>query len=311
MNWGMPAFYATMLAERSLHALGISPSELHKLNDLPWEQIHNTVRVFGDLAYCLAAPIPIQSFFQFYPVTDGHILPVDPYAAGSPSCSKHVPMMIGTARDTLNMIISSRPWVGHLDEPGLRQLAVNHVDEEHADAVLAAERRARPGATPSELGLAIINHRTLWRNGVWMAEQRVAGAEADTFMYRFDYTTPVFNGLWGAFHGGELGFFFNNADRGLGGMFGGLYAEREDRYEVQKTLHESFTAFAHTGDPSAGRIGDWAPLSGETRQTMLLDSQCRVENDPDSELRQVYAKVVHPGGPADYKRALRVDGFSQ
>jgi para-nitrobenzyl esterase len=311
MNWGQSPFYATMLAERSLHALGIAPKEIHKLHDVPWDKLHNTVAVFGDLAYCLAAPLPIQTFFQFYPVTDGNILPADPYGKGSPECSQHVPMMIGTARDTLNMIVSSRPWVGHLDEPGLRALAVNHVDEEYADAVLAAERRAKPHATPTELGLSIINHRTLWRNGVWMAEKRAAGANAATFMYRFDYTTPAFGGLWGAFHGGEFGFFFNNVDGGLGRLFGGLYAEREDRYEVQKTLHGAFAQFAFTGSPGTDRIGTWPRFSTARRETMLLDSECRVESDPESELRQVYEKVVHPGGPGDYLRALRISGFAK
>jgi para-nitrobenzyl esterase len=311
MNWGQSPFYATMLAERSLHELGIAETDVGKLHDVPWDQLHKTTQVFGDLAYCLAAPLPIQSFFQFYPVVDGKVLPADPYGEGSPACSKQVPMMLGTARDTMNMIISSRPWVGRLDERGLRRLAVNHAGEEQADAVLAAERNAKPNATPSELGLDIINHRTLWSNGIWMGEKRAAHAEAPTYMYRFDYTTPVFDGLWGAFHGGELGFFFNNADRGLGALFGGLYAERNDRYEVQQTLHEAFVSFAFTGDPSSDRIGEWAPVSNERHETMLLDSECKVENDPNSELRQVYENVVHPGSPADYERALALSGFAQ
>jgi para-nitrobenzyl esterase len=311
MNWGQSPFYATMLAERSLHALGISEKDLHKLHDVPWEKLHDTVQVFGDLAYCLSAPIPIQSFFQFYPVTDGHILPADPYEKGSPACSADVPMMIGTARDTLNMIVSSRPWVGHLDERGLRALAVNHVGEDLADAVIAAERRAKPQGTPTQLGLSIINHRTLWSNGVRMAERRAAGAEAPTFMYRFDYATTVFDGLWGAYHGGELGFFFNNVDRGLGSLFGGLFKDREDRHEVQKTLHEAFVQFAFAGDPTSDRIGRWEKFSTARRLTMLLDSECRVESDPESELRQLYDAAVHPGSPADYERALSLSGFAK
>ncbi|HEY2659702.1 MAG TPA: carboxylesterase family protein [Caulobacteraceae bacterium] len=311
MNWGQSPFYATMLAERSLHALGIPANDLSKLHDVPWDQLHQTTQQFGDLAYCLSAPLPIQSFFQFYPVTDGVVLPADPYGEGSPDCSSHVPMMLGTARDTLNMIVSSRPWVGHLDERGLRHIAANHAGEDKAGAIVAAERRANPAGTPTELGLAIINHRTLWSNGVWMGDKRAAGAKAPTFMYRFDYTTPAFGGLWGAFHGGEFGFFFKNVDRGLSAMFGGLYANRNDRHEVQQTLNESFVAFAHTGDPSAHRIGQWDPLSPGRHPTMLLDSTCTLDADPDSELRELYEDVVHPGSPEDYERALSLSGFAQ
>jgi para-nitrobenzyl esterase len=311
MNWGQRPLYATMLAERSLYQLGIAPKDVHKLHDVPWDQLHNTTEVFGDLAYCLSAPIPLQSFFQFYPVVDEKVLPADPYGESSPACSQHVPMMIGTARDTLNMIISSRPWVGHLDEPGLRSIAVSHADDEHAEAVLAAERNAKPKATPTQLGLDIINHRTLWSNALWHADRRAEGAKANTFMYRFDYASTVFGGLWGAYHGAEFGFFFNNVDGGLTKMFGNLYSERNDRYEVQQTLNESFRAFAFTGDPSAARIGQWAPFSKKKRETMLLDSDCKLASDPDSELRQVYEKVVHPASPADYTRALRLSGFAK
>jgi para-nitrobenzyl esterase len=311
MNWGQPAFYATMLAERSLHSLGISPKELHKLHEVGWDKLHGTTEVFGDLAYCLAAPIPLQSFFQFYPVVDGKVLPADPYDHDSPACSKHVPMMIGTARDTLNMIISSRPWVGHLDQAGLRSIAVNHAGEDEAEAVLAAERHAKPQSTPTQLGLDIINHRTLWSNGVWMADRRAESAQAKTFMYRFDYASPVFGGLFGAFHGGEFGFFFNNCDSGLAKFLGGLYADCNDRFEVQETLNESFRAFAFSGDPSARRIGKWEPYSTEKRKTMLLNSECRLEGDPGSELRQVYETVVHPASPADYDRALSFSGFAK
>src|ERR1700761_4983429 len=101
-------------------------------------------------------------------------------------------------------------------------------------------------------------------------------------MDRLDYNPPVFDGLWGAFHGGELGFFFNNVDSGLSRMFGGLYAERNDRYEVQQTLHESFVNFAFTGDPSADRIGQWDAFNTDSRPTMLLDSECVLEDDPEA-----------------------------
>jgi hypothetical protein len=44
---------------------------------------------------------------------------------------------------------------------------------------------------------------------------------------------------------------------------------------------------------------------------MLLDSECRVENDPESELRQLYSQGDYYGGPGDLVRALRLTGFAQ
>jgi para-nitrobenzyl esterase len=310
MQWGLPAFYATMVAERMLDALGIGEHELHKLHDVPVQQVHDAVPFETDLAHALTAPLPFQTYWHFYPVTDGVVLPRDPYGDGSPASSASVPMLMGFARDSLNMIACSRPWIGHLDTAGLRVFAENHVGPEHAEAVLEAEMRAAPGATPSDLAMAMLNHR--WMLAPWtrMSEQRVTGASAATYLYRFDYTTPAFGGTWGAVHGGEFSFFLNNVDGGgYGPQFTSLYAERDDRHELQKVLNESFVRFACDGDPSTAALGAWPAHDLERRAVMALDNPCRVEDDPHAELRVAYREVDEAAGPGDYRRALQLEGL--
>jgi para-nitrobenzyl esterase len=310
MQWGLTPFYATMVAERLLDNLGISERELHKLHEVPVQQVHDAIPFETDLANALTAPLPFQTYWHFYPVTDGVVLPRDPYADGSPPYSARVPILLGFDRDSLNMIACSRPWIGRLDDPGLQVFAENHVGPEHAEAVLAAERRAQPDASPSELAMAVLNHR--WMLSPWnrMAEQRVKGAQAGTYLYRFDYTTPLFGGSWGAVHGGEFSFFLNNVDGGgYGPQFMNLYAERGDRHELQKVLNESFVRFAADGDPSTPALGSWPVYDLERRSTMVFDSQCRVEENPHAELREAYRSVDEAAGPGDYRRALRLEGL--
>ena len=312
MAWGIPPFFATMMAERVLDRLGIGPSDLHKIHEVPVQQLHDAVTYPGDLAYALSAPVPFQSYWQFYPVTDGVVLPRDPYADGSPECSAHVPIVLGYAKDTLNMINCSRPWVGRLDEMGLRVLVENHVGPDHVDPVLAAERRAQPSASPSELAMAVINHRTFLQGWTRMAEQRLQASAGPTFLYRFDYTTSMHDGLWGAVHGGEFNFFLNNVDGGAyGPQFMNMYADRADRHALEKVLSESFVRFAADGDPSSGELGPWPAYDLQSRSTMVLDSQCRVLEDPDPELRAAYRDVEECAGPGDYRRALHFEGFAR
>jgi para-nitrobenzyl esterase len=176
--------------------------------------------------------------------------------------------------------------------------------------VIAAERRALPDGTPTHLALAIANHRNLWLNAVHMTEQR-ATANAPTYAYRFDYVTHAFDGLWGAVHGGEFSFFLNNVDGGITAMFGDLYGDRDDRYEVQRVLSEAFVSFARDGDPNHPDLAKWMPYLLDDRATMLLDSECRVEHDPERELRELYSQGDYYGGPGDLRRALRLTGFAQ
>jgi para-nitrobenzyl esterase len=312
MAWGIPRSFASMSAERLLDTLEIRPNELHKLHELPIQQLHDAVTFRGDLGYALTAPIPFQSYWQFYPVTDGVVLPADPYADGSPACSADVPMMFGYAKDSLNMITSTRPWVGRLDEVGLRILVENHVGAENVDKILAAERRARPDASPTELAMDVVNHRTFLQSASWMTEQRVKGATAPTWLYRFDYTTPLFGGLWGAVHAGEFNFFLNNVDGGgYGAQFMNMYADRPDRHELQKVLNESFLAFAADGDPNTGSLGPWPGYNLQDRPAMVFDSQCGLQHDLTAELRELYRNVDECAGPGDYRRAMRLEEFAK
>jgi para-nitrobenzyl esterase len=304
LNWGQPAFLATMMAQRTLERLGISANQPEKLHEVPWQQLHETLDVYGDLGSSLTAPYSINSFFQFYPVTDGVVLPADPFGEGSPECSDHVPMMIGSANDTLNQINSSRPWIGRLDDYGLRVLAENHVGPELAEQIIAAERRVRPDVSPTRIALSIINHRCLWQNSVWAQGQR-ATATAPTFAYRFDYQNPDFAELGGAFHGAEFGFFFKMMGSPVPGSTSINYGGAPDHLEVQAAAHSAFMAFVLNGDPNNGDIAKWPRYTLDERATMLIDSECRIENDPDSELRQLYENVDAPGGPGDVLRALR------
>ena len=178
--------------------------------------------------------------------------------------------------------------------------------------MLAAEGRAAPDATPSQLAMAVINHRTFLQGWTAMADKRHGIATAPTYLYRFDYETDRWDGLWGAPHGGEFNFFLNNVDAGgYGPQFSNMYAHRPDRHALQKTLHDSFVAFAATGDPSTGDLGPWPGYEPDARATMVFDSQCRVINDPDPELRAVYADVDECAGPGDYRRALRYEKFAE
>jgi para-nitrobenzyl esterase len=158
--------------------------------------------------------------------------------------------------------------------------------------------------------MALINHRTFLGNWTRIAEQRLNGATAPTYMYRFDYETNMFGGLWGAIHGGEFNFFLNNVDAGTWGeAFAGLYGDRPDRYQLQKMLRESFLRFAQEGDPGTGSMPQWPAYNLENRPVMVLDANCHLDNDPNAELREVYAEVDPVEGPGDYRRSLIMDGF--
>jgi para-nitrobenzyl esterase len=308
---GLPRFFASMMADRVLARLGIGHNELHKLHELPWQQLHEAAAPPSDLATSLTAPLPFQAWWQFYPVIDGVVLPAASYADRCPAQSTEVPTIFSYALDSLDMINSTRPWVGRLDDIGLMIIAENHVGRELAKDIVAAERRNRPDASPTELALSLINHRTMFSHCTRIAEARLVGATAPTWVYRWDYKAALPKGLRSAVHGGEFGFMLNNVDGGAFSrpMFANLYEGRDDRYELQAVLHESFLHFAHDGNPGTKAMPAWPTYDLAKRSTMLLDSVCTVAEDPESELRQLYAHVDYRAGETDYRDSLISEGF--
>jgi para-nitrobenzyl esterase len=139
-----------------------------------------------------------------------------------------------------------------------------------ADALVAAYAAARPGRTPGQLGAAITGDDAFWLPALGLAE----GRRAATWMYRFDWATPVFGGVLGACHGLELPFVFDTvtAARGFVGDDPGLPA-------LAAAVHRAWVAFATTGDPG------WPAYDAVRRATMRFDAPSTVVDDPDGELR--------------------------
>jgi para-nitrobenzyl esterase len=307
---GMPKFFASMMADRILAKLDIGADELHKLHEVPWQALHEAAAFPTDLATSLTAPIPFQSYWQFYPVIDGLVLPSEPFANGCPKPSAAVPTVFGYDLDSLDMINSTRPWVGRLDDVGLMVIAENHLGS-MAEMIVAAERRNRPNASATELALTIINHRTMFRYCNETVEARLNGATAPTWVYRWDYKATLPNGLHSSIHGGEFAFMLNNVDGGAfeRPMFANLYEGRDDKYELQKILHESFLRFAHDGDPGTKALPAWPTYDLSKRSTMLFDTVCKIDEDPEGDLRELYSNVYAVSGQGDYRLALIREGF--
>ena len=308
MQHAWPPFFATLMADRVLHGLGIAQSELHRLQDVPWQQLHESLADYGELAFQLLAPTPRHLMFQFSPVADGVVLPGELFSESAPECSSNVQMMIGTSRDSVNAILSTAPWLGYLDEHGLRTVIESNVGPAHTDAIITAERNAQPDATPTQLLLRFAVHRLMLKKAVEHAEYRVRSGQASTYVYRFDFGSSAMGGA--ALHCAEFPFFFNNIGGGSP-LLTDLYEGQTERDGVQAAIHEAFVHFAATGDPNHDGIPNWEPYSLEQRATMIFDDPCELAYDPDSEIREAHARVERGwGDEADYVEALKlVDNF--
>ena len=110
----------------------------------------------------------------FGPVVDGTYLPNDPFDPTAPAISKDKPLMVGTNRDEMAFFYWERKATDlfTLTDDGLK----SQLDKDfgaNAEQILATYRRSRPGASPSDLYVAITTSRAVRLGSIEIAGEEI------------------------------------------------------------------------------------------------------------------------------------------
>ncbi|WP_163551940.1 carboxylesterase family protein [Candidatus Frankia alpina] len=248
---------------------------------MPAELLIEEAEAIGvPIASGLAGAAGSEQFMPFQAVVDGRILPAHPMDPQASPLGADVPVLVGSTRDDMKMIMLGVPWFGSLDDVGLAALAGGMFGPEF----VRAYRAERPEATPSELACAFVTDRVMWWGGIDWAQRKIAAAGAPVYVYRFDFVTPALGGILGATHGGEIPFVFDNYP--LTPMAG----DRPENASVARAVSEAFVRFAQQGDPNHSGLPAWSPYTLDRRTTMIFDAESHVEDDPRPAIRELHTR---------------------
>jgi para-nitrobenzyl esterase len=265
---------ATEAARALLSRLNISPSELHKLAEVPVEQF---VGIRG----------------RFGPVLDGAFISQHPFTPGPAPYVADVPVVVGNNRDEATFNARNNPEIFKMDEAQMVARVRAMLGTERADAVLPVYRRERPNATPPEVYIAIATSG-MWGTNILLAESKVNQNGAPVYMYRYDYQSnrPIAGTDWTmrAGHATEIVAKFENAD------FGGLMGDAPDRFQAARNIGESWATFARSGHPKVTGAPRWPAYDLKKRATMLLDVKCSLVNDPNKAEREIWLATLPKTG---------------
>jgi para-nitrobenzyl esterase len=282
---------ATAIAEETLADLGVGHDQLHKLYEMPWEQLLTAQNI--DIAGELAAGNDRDRVLRYYPVVDGRSVPAHPFHPAASALASDVPMLIGSAQDSMTMLMLGQPWFGRLDEAGLHEIANKQVGKA-GETVVAAYRRSHPDWSPTEIACAIVTGRVMSAKTITLAERKALGGTAPVYMYRWNYKTPGLGGIAGARHGGELAFVFKMIGKKTSVGFADVSpfeGDRPEDFAMQERVSEAWVRFAHDGDPNHSGLPKWPAYSTDDRPTMIFDEPCRLQNDPEPDIRAAYEEV--------------------
>jgi len=299
----MPKANATETARRVLKGLGIAPGDLHKLADVPAQAILDMQMAGGGGP--LGAPsgpgAPVMTDWQsahgaswfseqpgsFGPVVDGTVLPTHPFDPAVTPLAADIPLIVGNNRDEARFFYMGEPAVFAMDEAALGTRMQKDYGGD-AERILSVYRQSRPHATPSELYIAISTARSMGFDATRIADRKSA-QPAPVYRYRCDFESnfPIkgTNTTLKAGHATEITLKFLSYDQA------GLEGNGPSLAPAAHNMSALWASFAHTGQPSAPGQPAWPPYDLKDRATMLIDADCKVVDDPDSDERKLWQSL--------------------
>lgn len=279
---------ARRVAVRVLDKLGIAPSEVERLPWTPTAAILTAAQeVFDEV------PVRSPGTLAFVPIIDGDLLTDNPVKLAQEGRSQAVPLIIGTNKHEAALFRLMRsplmPITPHAITSMFDQIAAEQPDlqlpteAQIGSAYSRLRRTARPLNIATDVGFRMPS--------VWLAEAH--SQVAPTYMYRFDYSTPLLKLLLvGAAHATELPYVWGN--------FGGpqdptlKLGGTKTALAVSRRMRSRWANFAVQGSPM-GPAGepDWPTYDEHDRACLIIDKRDSVAGNVDDHIRAAWGgKVV-------------------
>lgn len=274
--------YATELAEAVLKELGIAAGDIEDLQQLPLE------RIMAGQSAAMAKMPSSNARGGFRPVMDGRVIPAHPFSPEAPAISADVPVMVGYNRTEATLFLAGDKNAFELDDAGMEK-RVGRLLGERAGTTIAEMRRLFPGATPSDLYIAI--HTGFLRypiDSIRIGERKAALGGAPAYHYVFEWESPARWGTLKTPHALEIPFVFDNVSLG---MWSSFTRSTPEAFALAAKVSATWAAFARTGNPNCGELPEWEPYTASERKTMLINNESALVADPRREERELWERL--------------------
>jgi para-nitrobenzyl esterase len=294
---------ATALAHAVLDHVGVAPGDLQALLALPAERLVPDEVLIGKL---LAEGLPIG----FGPVVDGSTLPRAPLDALADGEARDVDLLIGCTTDEFGGRHTTT--LSAVDALAIDDIPLPRPTPEQADLTRllgpeapvteithAYARDLRAAGRPAEdLDVYLAAHSDV---RMVVPTLRYAATQArhnrSTYVFRFSWPSPGYDGALGAFHGLATPFSFGNLrDPAWRDVLGPEPPER-----LSTELQGALIAFAADGDPNHAALPRWPTFACPERPTMDFGPTTRLLVDPDHERLRL---LNRPGSPRDRQSGI-------
>jgi para-nitrobenzyl esterase len=271
--------FSRKVGEYILKEAGLEPSEIDKLKEIPWKEY---ILLANEAARKCAEEYGGGGVMRgsYGPVADGINIPKETFFSDPEGPSSDVPMLLCTTFYEWSMA-RDNPEMEEITAEGAKEMLAERAGfrggfGDKAGEIYDAYAEAFPDAKPVELMIMISSNR----KGVINTANAKTEQAAPVYLAWFGWDPPLFDKRMRAFHCSDICFWFYNIDL----MFTHTGGGKRPRALSEK-MSDALLQFMATGAPNAGSLPEWTAYTVENGETMILNDECVVKNDPDREAR--------------------------
>nr|AAZ32722.1 lipase/esterase [uncultured bacterium] len=219
--------------------------------------------------------MPSRNYDMFSPAAGGSGLARDILAAAA---ANPVPLVIGTTRDESRLFTMFDPQYANGDAAIWQTFLTGYFADRVEDARSVFESH-RMGCTPAQLIAAVQTEHSFRQPAIGLAESR-ARSGSPTWMYWFTWSSSAFGGLLGSCHALDIPFVFDNLTApGIDTLLG----DEPGKQAIATRFADEIVEFAAKGHAA------WPSYDLAGRSTLRIDHECDVIEDPETEIRRLFA----------------------
>jgi para-nitrobenzyl esterase len=270
------------LASYILKEAGLNPSQIDKLQEMPWRDYYLLTRRASMKMREESGVTGMMGGFS--PVADGKYVIQHPFYPEASDLAADIPMIV------CSTFYERSPSAF---DSSLEDITIDKAKElvstmrgfgpalgDQASAAIDAYAKSFPDRKPIEILSMVLSNR---RNAIELCNVKSKQA-APVFLAWFGWNPPLFDGRLRAFHTMDISFWFYNTDVQISHTGGGARPRN-----LAAKMSGSLAQFMKTGDPNGGGLPEWPRYTAENGETMILDDVCEAKNDPDREARKALA----------------------
>lgn len=274
---GMDKAYAQELGRYILKEAGIAISQIHKLQEMPWKE-------YIELALRAERRMEKEKgssgmrFGNFGPHADGRHIPLGEFYSNTDNVPD-IPMLMCT---------TFHEWAPGRTEPELEGITLEGVVQElqatyggNTEAIVNAYAKNFPNSKPIEIWAFITSNR----QRVVSAAKAKLKQKSPLYVAWFGWSSPLFDHRMRSFHCLDISFWFLNTDLMVTHTGGGARPRK-----LSKKMADALLKFMRSGNPNGSALPHWPEYTEANGETMILNDECIVANDPDKTGRSVLDK---------------------